>query len=303
MNWGEIKLATLKKMDPTIRTLAENRNTRDYLNGMAETANRGLQDLATAGKFIVKDFKITQMPIENKLTDTMKIFQCREETIPFQTDRAKSYYFEIDGKGAAELYVGENLLKRVENASMGFTAYKGLIPNESGDSVKIQFKGAYPFQFRNVALYDADFASDEDVWEYVREKRYDLKARIPDFYKLITTDVVYQSDGARYKKEENYYWEGDSVLVLDGFRYGEWIVHYFSYPQLITKDTPDEEEMELDPEVAVLLPLYMASQLYEDDDLGISSYWAQQYNEGKSRLLPSLNLGRASDFVDVYGWS
>ena len=57
VTWGEIKLNALKKMDPSINSLIASRNTKDYLNAIVPAANRGLQDLSTAGKFIVKEVK------------------------------------------------------------------------------------------------------------------------------------------------------------------------------------------------------------------------------------------------------
>ena len=50
MNWGECKLLALQKLDPATRNLSPTRNTKDYINAMVGVANRGLQDLATAGK-------------------------------------------------------------------------------------------------------------------------------------------------------------------------------------------------------------------------------------------------------------
>ena len=50
MNWQEIKLAALKKIDPAVTSLTPTRNTRDYLNAIIPAANRGLNDLSSVGR-------------------------------------------------------------------------------------------------------------------------------------------------------------------------------------------------------------------------------------------------------------
>ena len=75
MNWGEIKLAALKKIDPAIPSLTPTRNTKDYLNAIIPAANRGLFDLSTAGKYIVKEFCINIPENTNLLSGTQKTMQ------------------------------------------------------------------------------------------------------------------------------------------------------------------------------------------------------------------------------------
>ena len=60
MLYGAFKLAVLKKIDPKINSLTPERKTAGYLNAMVEATNRGLEDLATAGKYITKPYTITQ---------------------------------------------------------------------------------------------------------------------------------------------------------------------------------------------------------------------------------------------------
>lgn len=303
--WAEIKLQTLKKIDPMYNSLTPSRNTKDYLNGMVESANRGLQDLATAGKYIVKRKEITQNPVKNLLpAGSTDIFQHLNSDISYLAGGALAYYFEVDNPAVVELFVGDVLTKTITHTGTGsFTAYKGLIANPDGDTVKLNFSGGYPYQYMNVALYDVAFASDDDVFEYTSFKRYDLRDILPDFYKLVSTDVVFQVGISEpvYEKTSAYKWEGDSVLVLNGLQKGKWIVHYYSYPQKLTSQTPDEEIIELDPEVASLLPVYMAWQLYFEESPSKASQFRDEYIYGKEQLSPSQPMGQGK-FVDVTGW-
>ena len=91
------------------------------------------------------------------------------------------------------------------------------------------------------------------------------------------------------------------TLVLDGLKQGNYIVHYYAYPREITIETADDYELGLDPEVAALLPVYIASELYEDDDSNMAYYFREQYMEAKQKLVPTIPRGKAS-YIDNWGW-
>lgn len=303
--WGQIKLLTLQKIDPANKTLNPTRNTKDYLNAMVGVANRGLQDLSTAGKYITKTYSIVQSDVTNLLSigEMFEVVQHNETDISYETNGAKAYYFEVAGTATVQIAVNGAVVQTIENQDRMFHAYKGFIQNPDGEAVKITFTGQYLYQFRNVALYSAVFEREEDIWDFVPEKRYDFRKLIPDFFRLLDDNVILQSGSSKmpYIQTDDYYWEGDSVLVLKGLQRGEWIIHYYSYPQEITDDTPNDTVIELDEEVANLLPIYMASELYEDDDTSTAFYYRQQYDTAKQRLQPSTGFGK-SEFIDVQGW-
>ena len=305
MKWGECKLLALQKIDPSVANLTVSRNTKDYLNSIMGVANRGLTDLATAGKFLVKSYAIIHPQIKNILPSPlylMNMYQ-RVEDASYE-GVGKAYYFEVEGTATIELYVDDTLQETIENTVKGaFTAHKGFFINPDNKTTKILFTGLYPYQYRNVAMYDVTFETVADIWEYVSEKRYDLRTLTTDFYKLLSTDIVKQSgfNNTRYQKTQDYYWEGDSVLVLNGLEQADWKVHYYAYPSQITSETTDDTVLPLDPEVANLLPIYIASQLLEEEDSELAYYYYQQYAEGKARLTASYSVGKAS-FHDVNGW-
>ena len=302
MNWGEIKLAALRKIDPAIPSLTPTRNTKDYLNAIIPAANRGLFDLSTAGKYIVKEFCINIPENTNLLSGTQKTMQHINTDIGYEAKGAKAYYFETTGPAKVDIYLDETLVQSKEiEAHSAFEVMKGIIPNTEEKTAKIVFSGDYPYQFRNVALYNITFQSDEDVWDASPIRRINLRDALQDFYKLVTTDVVYEKDG-EYLKFKDYDWEGDSTLILDGLKQGNYKIHYFAYPKEITSQTEDDYELELDPEVAALLPVYIAAELYEDDDSSMAYYIREQYEAAKQRLVPTDVQGKAK-FVDRWGWS
>lgn len=307
--WGDIKTFTLQKMFAiTGDTLVSNTSTLPYIKSMPQVANEALQILSTAGKFITKPYEITQNPIANILPNPlymMNIYQHLNDDIPPYTAKgAKSYYFEVDNPATVEITVGGSVVETITHTESGtFTAYKGNLSNPSGLDVSIYFKGSYPYQYTNIALYGVEFASDDGVWNYVSERRYDMKTLVNDFYRL--KDIVYQSgfNETRYEKTANFYKEGDSTIVLGGLNKGRWKVFYYAYPQQITKLTPDDTTLSLDPEVVALLPLYMASQLFKEDDIGLATQWRNEFEVARSELRPSDSSG-AVEFVSSFmgGW-
>lgn len=120
--------------------------------------------------------------------------------------------------------------------------------------------------------------------------KYDLSELTTDFYSF-GGNRVYFTDDENYKPTTYYSTEGKSVFVLFGNLAGSWEVFYNAYPQELTKDTLGTEELVVDPEVIVLLPLYMASQLYKDDDIGLSTQWRNEFEVARELLLPNANIG------------
>ena len=302
MNWGQIKIATLQKMfTSTATTLVENTTTLPYLNSMPQVANEALQLLSTAGKYITKSIEITQNPITNIISQPlylMNIYAHTNTDMAYTGAGALAYYFEVDNTATIEIDV-DGTITTIENTVKGkFTAHKGLITNPDGKTVTITFKGSYPYSYRNVAMYNVNFESADDVWEYVSEKRYNLKTLATDFYKL--KDIVYQSgfNEVRYEKTSNYHFEGDSTLVLGGLNKGSWLVTYFAYPQEIASDTADNTELVLDPEVVVLLPSYMASQLYKEDDIALATQWRNEFEVARGLLKPNIDNGTVQFVVE-----
>lgn len=306
--WLDIKIATLQKIFAIPGdTLIENTSTGPYLKSMPQVANEALQLLSTAGKFITKSVNITQNPITNILPNAllmMNIYQHGKTDVTYSAYGATSYYFEVDSTATVLIKVDGTTVATIENTVKGdFTAYKGFITNPDSKLVEIVFSGLYSYNYQNIALYDQPFETVGDIWPYVPEKRYDMKTLATDFYKLVNSDLVYQGgfNELRYEKTSDYHWEGDSVLVLNALKRGAWKVHYHAYPQQITKDTPDSTVMSLDPEVVALLPLYMASQLYKEDEISIAVGWRNEFEVARGLLLPNAAMGSIT-FVSESGW-
>ena len=66
----------------------------------------------------------------------------------------------------------------------------------------------------------------------------------------------------------------------------------------ITTDTPDNEEIDLPEDACVLIPLYIASQLYKDDDISQATAYRNEFEAGLQDLL--VNIENQESIEEVY---
>ena len=309
--WHDIKLRTLQKMFATNNgstNIPTDNNTREYLSAMPGAANEALQMLATAGKFIIKCIDIAHIPVKNYAAQSAKIRTVEIGDIEYEADGIHSVYYEYMGKGTLTITVGEEETEEefdsTENGSHGFVPVKKLIENPDNLKVKMKFSSAYPLSVKNCGMYMANFSSEDDIPPFSENIRYNLPELASDYYMVDLEHVIYEGDAdiSRYKATSDFFQEGFKVLVLPRDIPGNYKVYYKSYPAEITYDTPDDYVMPLDPEVEALLPLYMASQLYRDDDAGQATAMRNEFEVGFERLKDSVSAPSSERFTSESGW-
>ena len=301
--WYDLKLAVLQKMFSADDRVIVDESTIGYLSAMPHCANEGLALLATAGKFITKTVKIAQRNILNLISDTMSdSIHEFTDTYSYQADAGKSYYFECAGIGTCDISVGESVVKTITLNSDSYEVYKGLIPNTDLKKVVFTFTTEYPMSLKNIAIYKENFPTDEDVTPYTDKIKYDMKTLAPDFYMIDPQGIYYEGEYQTYLQTSDFYQEGTHTLVLDRDMIGAFTIYYRAYPVEITTDTEDNYELPIDPEVYALLPLYMASQLYKDDDNGIATSYRNEFEVGFERLVNSANLSAYEEWTSESGW-
>lgn len=130
------------------------------------------------------------------------------------------------------------------------------------------------------------------------ENTYRISDLVPDWYEVCENQV--RRDGETTDEWEQ---EDEDTLVLPA-ESGKWTIRYDAWiddPQTLS----EEEELPLLPEVVALLPLYMASQLYKDDDLSIATQYRNEFEVGREALreIPQRSYGRGRDrWRSVTGW-
>ena len=283
--WGDIKLAALQKMFAADGDqIVADESTKDYLAGMPYAANEGLDRLATAGKFIVKSLNLAHMPAKNLLQDN----SISDGNSVFTAENGHSYYFQYSGIGTAVISGGDEDVTISIDSFGTFSEFKGNYANSGNNPITITFTSPYPSKVKNIAIYADTFPTINGVDivpEYGKYVKYDLKELAPSFYSMFGNSLVYEGESSTiYLNTTDYYKESDHILVLPKDKPGMYTVYYNAYPGHISNETEDDYVMEVDPEVAVLLPLYMASVLYVDDDNGIATSYRNYFEVGLSDL-------------------
>lgn len=305
MTWKEIKLATLQKMFAAEgNNIPSDESVTDYIAGMPQAANEALQLLSTANKFIIKTLEIAHNPVANLLAESVakKVHTKEGGEISFQGSNAHSYYFEFLGKGNYEIFVnGVQVDAGVVDSKNAYRAIKGVFENEGGE-VAITFSSEYPFSVKNIALYKARYETSEEVMPYTENIRYNLKEMADDFYQLARNEVYYEGENPEYARTVNYFQEGDSVFLVNREVSGNYTIYYKAYPPTITVSTVDDYVLPLDSEVVVLLPLYMASQLYKDDDNGIATVYRNEFEVARELLFNQTTTLSDEHVVSESGW-
>ena len=131
-----------------------------------------------------------------------------------------------------------------------------------------------------------------------QNKKYNLKDLAPDFYAF---EKVYYGDNL--ERTYDFRLIADDALYL-GNKAGKYTCFYNAYAPPITKDTSNDYELPLYREVAGLLPWFMASQLYKEDDPSLSGvYWNEFVTMLEDVRYSFLrNNGFEDEFVDKKGW-
>ena len=126
-------------------------------------------------------------------------------------------------------------------------------------------------------------------------KKYDLNKLIPNFKRVY--QIVY--DGIN---KPDWYIEGNNILVVSNWNKddGEITIYYESYHDLITSITPASSSIDLDNQLVTLLPLYIAGELYKDDDVQLSTMYMNEFITNVSNITGKDFNPNPTEIVSVY---
>lgn len=306
--WGTIQLETIKKMflNKEALTIKDLKSMRDenryktYMDGMRQACNEAVGEIVKRGKPQIKTFELTIQPIINLIQTERAIFNRGDQPLEYKTNEGLSYYFEVDNKAAVDIYVDGELYKHIVTRASKpgkFNVYRGYINNYDKKPVIIKFSGTNPYYLRNLAIYGLDYNTgdnnEKNIPEFRDYYKCDLSKYIKDFYKL---DKLYLDD-VEMINNTNYVFEDRYNIILE--RPGFYKLKYQAYPLWITEETADDEALNIDPEIAVIIPLYMASQLYKDDDISISTVYRNEFEVALENYYSEINDVK---FISKSGW-
>lgn len=302
MTYKELKLFSMQKMFCDITDLTQTNVTKPYLDKMPYVASCALSRAAALGFSKKKSVQITKIAIVNEIANVKKDepHTVVSKNIEFNAQCGKAFYFEACGRGKAEIYVGKNQIKTVVfDTKNTFLKYKGIFENPDFSTVKIVFLSGEPYIVRNVSVYNADFSKEEDVFENTQYEKYDLKEITNDFFSFDTSRFVEEKSNC---KISNFRFCGDSEIEIRNDVSGSWNVPYLAYPTVINKETPDEEEIDLPYELCMILPFYIASELYLEEDSALAVGWRNKFESSLSEYsaLRNQKASKKAKIVNIW---
>lgn len=290
--WGEIQLLAIKKMFlnntplevSDLSDMRDNRKYQLYLNSMPEVANEGLLRLMTRGNPLIKKYTLTyDIPddaFDYQSFDTLFI---RNEYITISGASSKAYYFEVNNSATIEVQINNDgewvtltTISHTATVPGAYTTYKGSITNTEDKEIRLVFNsGNYMYSVRNVALYNISFKTDTDIYNNTKKQKYNLKTLISDFYDIVS--IEHEKDDTKGSYNSDFTLEGDNTLVIDSELKGNFIITYKAYPVKITLSTADTYVFDMPANMISILPLYIASELYKDDNISMATIYRNQF--------------------------
>lgn len=303
MNWYDIKRAALQRMFALEgNEIVRNNSNARYLAGMPAAANEGLRLISGAGRGIVKCCTLLHNPPQN-LLDTKQdgIPGAYSKKAEFLCRDAQLFCFDIQGSAELELALFReipqdipdenpktNLPVHTENHSFpasgnGSAVSKALfVPNSRGFFLRARFSSEGRFCLANLAMYKDDIAQGMPDTSTLGEARYNLLRIAPDYDRLLPAELLLETPAG--PKNPSFRLEGGCTLVLPMAATGLYRIWYSAKPPEITTSTEDDFQPGLSHGQEELLPLYMASQLYKDDDFALATAYRNEFEAGLARL-------------------
>ena len=297
--WKDVKLESLKKMFAADGdTIPTDESVKDYVASMPHACNEALSIISRTARYFLKSVSISHNPIPNMLTnpeDLVLLTESREVGM----ENAKSYYFEYSGTGTLEIYIDDELSETIELDSDSYEEKRGFL---TGSKVNFKFTPTYPLTVKGLAFYPVLFKSEDKIPAFSDGTIYNLKDYASDFHHI--EEILYNGIDTRRMEMDMYSFEGESNLVLRNDKPGNYLVWYRMFPPMVTSATVDSYEFNLPDDLMLLVPTYIASELYKEDDLAIATSYRNEFEVELSRL-PEDTSNAPSDkgFTSESGWN
>lgn len=108
----------------------------------------------------------------------------------------------------------------------------------------------------------------EELEKTAENDKYDLKALFSDYKKFYNINTEYSTMWKMLTK---------NIIKIDGWKQGNIDIYYEAYPKRVTGTMTATTKIDLEETFARLIPLYIAGELYKDDDLTLSTMYMNEF--------------------------
>ena len=269
---------------------------QDYVKSMNPNANSSQMELCK-----VKRISAVMTVSQNPITNLLGLYGMNEEqhfpgnNKTYSATGVKSFSVEVDGpcnlrfeeqvngtwQDVSGTYItpgGEETAFDGTIAVSGikiFTNYRGLLAS-SANSVRLTVIANYPIKSRYRGLFAYAYPDAENVPRYAAYVPYQFPSDFMEFDKMMRAYNERQyTENIDYKgpfRNRNGY-----EILINWHLTGQFDIHYFRYPTVITNDTPDTYEFEVDIDAQTLIPWFMAGHAIYTENANLGTQLLNQY--------------------------
>ena len=170
-----------------------------------------------------------------------------------------------------------------------YATYLDAMPGAANEGIMIMLT-------RGRAYVDNEIlTASKSTSEYPIEGYYcfNLSDKLENYLKLTKVLV----NGGEYK---GYVLRNNKYLYIQKDIVDKYniVVTYEKYPDAITSTTSDNAEIDLPLDMIRILPLYIASELYKDDDISLATTYRNEFETELENMRPQYD----EQFVSITGW-
>jgi len=157
------------------------------------------------------------------------------------------------------------------------------------------------------AIYDS-YINSNDPRYYIFDIKSYLESLLEEGEQLdyLYTEVIQHTN---VRKDNLLFDEQDGVLYIDKRFFNDndstLIFKYRVIPYIYTTDTPYSTLINLPYNICSIVPLYLASELYKDDDISLSTQYRNQFETEldfiSTQMVDSLGTEHSRDVGGYYG--
>jgi len=121
----------------------------------------------------------------------------------------------------------------------------------------------------------------EELEKTAENDKYDLKELISDYKKFHNISSEYSVMWKMLTK---------NIIKIDGWKQGNIDIYYEAYPKKVTGSTSAATKIDLEETFTRLIPLYIAGELYKDDDLTLSTMYMNEFMTNLNSMIDNNNF-------------
>ena len=134
-------------------------------------------------------------------------------------------------------------------------------------------------------------------------RSFDISEVAYDFKNTGSLEVYFVGeDNLPLKIEGARVFAGKYLVLPQITETGTVLFFYDAKPNRITSSTADTYKLPLDEDACSLIPIYIAGELYKDDDMQIATYYMNEFETGLYALVPTDSGVITDTFVSESGW-